>query len=102
MKNDRGMRVHPLAMMTMVTAIAVLLTVLVMRQPAALGTGQVPGATAPPAAANQAGQKTLYYSPMHPWIVQDHPGSCPICGMDLVEMPPEEQAVYEANHPAPA
>jgi Cu(I)/Ag(I) efflux system membrane fusion protein len=23
--------------------------------------------------------------PMHPEIIQDHPGSCPICGMDLVE-----------------
>lgn len=25
-----------------------------------------------------------YTCPMHPHIVQDHPGSCPICGMDLV------------------
>lgn len=25
-----------------------------------------------------------YTCPMHPQIVQDHPGSCPICGMDLV------------------
>lgn len=23
---------------------------------------------------------------MHPDVIQDHPGSCPICGMDLVEM----------------
>lgn len=23
--------------------------------------------------------------PMHPQIVQDHPGECPLCGMDLVE-----------------
>src|SRR5687767_3304649 len=27
---------------------------------------------------------TQYYCPMHPQIVQDQPGSCPICGMDLV------------------
>jgi Cu(I)/Ag(I) efflux system membrane fusion protein len=26
-----------------------------------------------------------YICPMHPQIVQDQPGSCPICGMDLVE-----------------
>ncbi|MBK1722933.1 efflux RND transporter periplasmic adaptor subunit [Thiocystis violacea] len=26
-----------------------------------------------------------YVCPMHPNIVQDHPGTCPICGMDLVE-----------------
>ena len=28
--------------------------------------------------------KTVYVSPMHPWIVSDEPGQCPICGMDLV------------------
>ena len=27
---------------------------------------------------------TQYTCPMHPQIVQDAPGSCPICGMDLV------------------
>jgi membrane fusion protein, copper/silver efflux system len=27
---------------------------------------------------------TLYTCPMHPAIVQDHPGQCPICGMTLV------------------
>lgn len=27
---------------------------------------------------------TLYHCPMHPTIVQDHPGDCPICGMRLV------------------
>ena len=27
-----------------------------------------------------------YVCPMHPHIVQDHPGECPICGMDLVVM----------------
>lgn len=27
-----------------------------------------------------------YVCPMHPHIVQDHPGDCPICGMDLVVM----------------
>ena len=29
---------------------------------------------------------TLWTCPMHPEIVEDHPGSCPICGMDLVPM----------------
>jgi RND family efflux transporter MFP subunit len=28
-------------------------------------------------------EKTLYTCGMHPWIVQDHPGNCPICGMKL-------------------
>ena len=30
-------------------------------------------------------QQTLYLCPMHPQITSDKPGSCPICGMDLVE-----------------
>lgn len=29
--------------------------------------------------------KKMYVCPMHPQIIQDHPGTCPICGMDLVE-----------------
>ena len=31
---------------------------------------------------HEEGQK--YTCPMHPQIVQDKPGQCPICGMDLV------------------
>ena len=27
----------------------------------------------------------LYTCPMHPQVIQDHPGQCPICGMDLVK-----------------
>lgn len=27
---------------------------------------------------------TEYYCPMHPQVVQDHPGECPICSMNLV------------------
>lgn len=40
-----------------------------------------PRPTAAPVAGKQA-----YQCPMHPQILQDHPGSCPICGMDLVVM----------------
>lgn len=36
-----------------------------------------------PAAAPVAVAKAAYVCPMHPHIVQDHPGTCPICGMDL-------------------
>jgi len=31
----------------------------------------------------QSASKTLYTCGMHPQIVQDHPGDCPICGMHL-------------------
>ncbi|MDP8222420.1 MAG: efflux RND transporter periplasmic adaptor subunit [Candidatus Lernaella stagnicola] len=37
-----------------------------------------------PAPAEEAG--TLYTCPMHPHVVQDEPGVCPICHMDLVPM----------------
>jgi len=37
--------------------------------------------------------KTKYTCPMHPEIIQDHPGDCSICGMDLVPM----QAVEEED-----
>ncbi|MGX5856045.1 efflux RND transporter periplasmic adaptor subunit [Dyadobacter jiangsuensis] len=33
---------------------------------------------------DSAGSKKTYTCPMHPQIVQDKPGTCPICGMDLV------------------
>jgi len=44
-----------------------------------------PAATTPTAAAPAA---TKYQCPMHPSIVMDQPGKCPICGMDLVQLTP--------------
>lgn len=34
---------------------------------------------------NKPGQGETWICPMHPEIMQNHPGTCPICGMDLVE-----------------
>jgi Cu(I)/Ag(I) efflux system membrane fusion protein len=39
-------------------------------------------------AAAKAEAKTVYTCPMHPTIVSDHPGDCPICGMALVKVEP--------------
>ena len=42
--------------------------------------------------------KTLFTCPMHPEIISDHSGSCPICGMDLVPLNPsdsDEQKTYK-------
>jgi len=36
-------------------------------------------------AATQAKSDVKYTCPMHPQILEDHPGSCPICGMTLVK-----------------
>jgi Cu(I)/Ag(I) efflux system membrane fusion protein len=33
-----------------------------------------------------------YRCPMHPDVVRDEPGECPICGMDLVRVEPEQAA----------
>lgn len=38
------------------------------------------------AAAQGDAAGALYQCPMHPSIVADHPGTCPICGMKLVKM----------------
>jgi P-type Cu+ transporter len=42
--------------------------------------------------------KTLFTCPMHPEIIKDSSGSCPICGMDLVPMntsDSEDQKIYK-------
>ena len=36
------------------------------------------------AAAKPAAARARYVCPMHPTVVSDHPGDCPICGMKLV------------------
>lgn len=41
----------------------------------------------------QAGQGKVWVCPMHPEIMQDHPGACPICGMELVES--KDHATHE-------
>jgi Cu(I)/Ag(I) efflux system membrane fusion protein len=42
----------------------------------------------------RSGHHEIWYCPMHPQILYDHPGRCPICGMDLVkkeEPSPQQQ-----------
>ena len=37
-------------------------------------------------ASSEIAAKDRYQCPMHPSVVQDHPGDCPICGMKLVKV----------------
>lgn len=43
-------------------------------------------------------QSTEYVCPMHSQVVRDEPGTCPICGMDLVKNEPgQDHAEHEAE-----
>jgi Cu(I)/Ag(I) efflux system membrane fusion protein len=60
-------------------------------------------ATAPAATTTATASEpaaTKYQCPMHPSIVQDHPGKCPICGMDLVPMTPASASPGDPGGPA--
>jgi len=50
-----------------------------------------------------AKQADSYTCPMHPQIIQDRPGSCPICGMDLIkiEQTPPTGAKDKVDEPSP-
>ena len=58
------------------------------------GTAVVMTACSP----NASQQATVqYHCPMHPTVISDHPGSCKICGMDLVPIEKEETFDEEEN-----
>ena len=38
----------------------------------------------------------IFIDSMHPWITSDKPGTCPICGMELVEVSKEEAEAMQA------
>ncbi|MEJ0057598.1 MAG: heavy metal-binding domain-containing protein [Bacteroidota bacterium] len=44
-------------------------------------------------------QNQTYTCPMHPEIARDHPGKCPLCGMDLV--PVKTQSDQHTSHQKP-
>jgi multidrug efflux pump subunit AcrA (membrane-fusion protein) len=52
-----------------------------------LGFGLLLGGCSKPGAAAHAPPPTLYTCGMHPQIILEHPGNCPICGMKLTPIP---------------
>ena len=44
-------------------------------------------------------EKTLYQCPMHPTYTSDKPGDCPICGMKLVPVEPQEKPAKPQEQP---
>ncbi len=65
------------------------LMVIILLMGVALGWGlsKLGGPSAPGAAS---AEKTLYTCGMHPQIIQDQPGNCPICGMKLTAIRKQE------------
>jgi Cu(I)/Ag(I) efflux system membrane fusion protein len=51
----------------------------------ALGKWLSPGLRQGPSAEELTAIAQGYICPMHPQMISDHPGKCPICGMDLVK-----------------
>ncbi|MBI5436430.1 MAG: efflux RND transporter periplasmic adaptor subunit [Nitrosomonadales bacterium] len=51
---------------------------------------------APPGKNSAKPAKKLWVCPMHPDVIRDQPGTCPICGMDLVEI--EQPGTPQAAH----
>src|SRR3954454_17866192 len=43
--------------------------------------------------------KQLYTCGMHPQVIQDHPGNCPICGMKLTPIRKQDAASNAASSP---
>ncbi|HOY62552.1 MAG: Cation efflux system protein CusB precursor [bacterium ADurb.Bin236] len=63
-----------------VAGIVVLTGALAFRSKLPFASGGAPGHSDH---ADEKGSKILYTCGMHPQIIQDHPGNCPICGMRL-------------------
>ena len=58
----------------------------------ALGTGVfIKQHNLPTQFSGKQGHHEIWYCPMHPQILYDHPGRCPICGMDLVRKADTQQ-----------
>jgi Cu(I)/Ag(I) efflux system membrane fusion protein len=68
-------------------AVALLVSFLVVR-PTFMNSHEAEHVNALPSfnkSAEKSAQNKIWVCPMHPEITQDHPGTCPICGMKLVE-----------------
>lgn len=70
---------------------------------ASFGLGAVLFGGGSPSATESGAQSKIYTCSMHPSIRQERPGTCPICGMDLIELkhgaagtgPPESVTLSE-------
>jgi membrane fusion protein, copper/silver efflux system len=71
-----GVRAMSIVRWILVVAAALVATASILSYAGVLDGGKTTAASA-----------ELYHCPMHPAVVQDHPGECPICSMTLVPKP---------------
>lgn len=76
-------------------------TWLVLRDPLGLFQGETPARTASAAATQpaEADDDTLWTCGMHPNVLQDEPGTCPICHMDLTPLAGGAEADHAHESP---
>lgn len=98
---------RPRAVLARVAALALVCAALVGCEKPTPDVGSTSSDGASPPASETALEHAVkhldptYVCPMHPNIVQDHPGTCPICGMDLVEkrITPRPAVPLAETHP---
>jgi RND family efflux transporter MFP subunit len=61
------------------------------------GTVWLAGCSERSEAAAATGKKQLYTCGMHPQVIQDHPGNCPICGMKLTPVQSTTSGTFTQN-----
>ena len=81
------MRISP-GWMTFLVGLVLLAMAGVLYQQSLVTSGKV-GAQAATLPLSRRCRRVHVHLPMHPQVRQDHPGTCPICGMDL----------YPRSHP---
>ncbi len=68
-------------------ALVAIALVLLLRSPSEPADPESREAPGDLASADLNGDGVVFRDGMHPWIIEDEPGTCPICGMDLVATP---------------
>ncbi|MGB8658380.1 MAG: efflux RND transporter periplasmic adaptor subunit [Candidatus Zixiibacteriota bacterium] len=69
-----------------ILVILLVVVALVIGVAGGLFIGKRPSGLEKTTASDQTSAKQLYSCGMHPWIIQEGPGNCPICGMKLTPL----------------
>ncbi|HEX8340407.1 MAG TPA: efflux RND transporter periplasmic adaptor subunit, partial [Tepidisphaeraceae bacterium] len=85
------------ALLTCAAGIALLAAGVHWHAPLAAAFGRGDGAAASSAGASESKSKQLWTCGMHPQVIQDHPGDCPICHMKLTPLQQQNDAGNAAS-----